>query len=219
METTTAICPTCGSKLTDGIFKKNQLIPDMTVKLIKEYVPDALDTYCSNCHVEPYNRAKQECETERRQLNYKVEQLIKEIKIVSVHSPLNWDYEVLDMVTGQSTTGTGVLSEFKSSITDFFGMQSGSYNKKIQQGEQLCQVQMRLKCLNFGGNAIVAADIDYAEVGGAQGMLMVCMTGTAIKLKNLEVLGEKTCAKLSELEGVMKRKSYLESISPTIMYS
>ena len=34
----------------------------------------------------------------------------------------------------------------------------------------------------MGGNAIIGTDIDYSEVGGGKGMLMVCMSGTAIEL-------------------------------------
>jgi uncharacterized protein YbjQ (UPF0145 family) len=48
---------------------------------------------------------------------------------------------------------------------------------------------LRKETLELGGNAVLATDIDYAEVGGDKGMLIVCMTGTAVLLKNPEVLG------------------------------
>ena len=48
---------------------------------------------------------------------------------------------------------------------------------------------MRLAAIELGGNAVIAADVDYAEVGGNSAMLMVCMTGTAIHLKNPKILG------------------------------
>jgi hypothetical protein len=38
----------------------------------------------------------------------------------------------------------------------------------------------------LGGNAVIATDIDYAEVGGVRAMLMVCMAGTAVRLNNLQ---------------------------------
>ena len=37
-----------------------------------------------------------------------------------------------------------------------------------------------MKTVCLGGNAVIATDIDYGEVGGAKAMLMVCMTGTAV---------------------------------------
>ena len=53
--------------------------------------------------------------------------------------------------------------------------------------------------LDLGGNAVVAADIDYAEVGGASAMLMVCMTGTAVKLSNPEILGDGKAERIDAL--------------------
>jgi hypothetical protein len=72
-----------------------------------------------------------------------------------------------------------------SGFTDLIGAQSGTYNKKLADGEKLCQSQIKIKTLELGGNAIVGVDIDYSEVGGGKGMLMVCMAGTAINLVNI----------------------------------
>ena len=77
---------------------------------------------------------------------------------------------------------SGVVSEFTSSFTDLFGVQSGRFNKKLKAGEDICFAQLRKQALDLGGNAVIATDIDYSEVGGGKGMLMVCMGGTAIKL-------------------------------------
>ena len=59
--------------------------------------------------------------------------------------------------------------------------------------------QMRMKTLELGGNAIIAADIDYSEVGGLKGMLMVCASGTAVKLNNIDILGEYKAKDIKEL--------------------
>ena len=73
------------------------------------------------------------------------------------------------MVTGQTTTGTGVLTEFTSSFTDFFGVQSGRHNKKLKDGEDMCKVQLRTQTLNMGGNAVDVVGpkrLVVAEEGG-----------------------------------------------------
>ena len=103
------------------------------------------------------------------------------------------------MVTGQSTTGTGVISEFTSSFTDFFGAQSGRYNQKLKAGENMCFSQLRLQALDLGGNAVIATDIDYSEIGGDKGMLMVCMAGTAIRLENVDILEKETSEIIEKL--------------------
>jgi len=96
----------------------------------------------------------------------------------------------IGIVTAQSTTGTGIWSDFTSFFTDTFGAQSTVYNEKIAAGERLCTETVRMKALNVNANAILGADIDYAEVGGDKAMLMVCMTGTAVRLKDPSILEE-----------------------------
>jgi uncharacterized protein YbjQ (UPF0145 family) len=116
------------------------------------------------------------------------------------------------MVTGQSVTGTGVISEFTSSWTDFFGAQSNRYNAKLKAGEQLCFAQLRKQAADMGGNAVIATDIDYSEVGGDKGMLMVCMAGTAVRLKNLDVLSENRQKYLPTIDRVSQRFAELQSL-------
>jgi hypothetical protein len=52
----------------------------------------------------------------------------------------------------------------------------------------------------LGGNAVIAADVDYAEVGGGKGMLMVCMAGTAVKVLNPQEVFEGDVDRLEELQ-------------------
>jgi uncharacterized protein YbjQ (UPF0145 family) len=103
------------------------------------------------------------------------------------------------MVTGQTATGTGVISEFTSSFTDLFGAQSGRHNMKLKSGEDMCFAQLRKRTLDKGGNAVIATDIDYSEIGSSRGMLMVCMAGTAVRLSNTDVLGSKRAQLINEL--------------------
>ncbi|MGB5609212.1 heavy metal-binding domain-containing protein, partial [Eudoraea sp.] len=54
--------------------------------------------------------------------------------------------------------------------------------------------------LDLEGNAILATDIDYAEVGGVKAMIMVCVTGTAVRLKNFDILGSDRLIQFEELK-------------------
>ncbi|RYX84800.1 heavy metal-binding domain-containing protein [bacterium] len=106
------------------------------------------------------------------------------------------------MVTAQSVTGTGVISEISSSFSDFFGMQSNKLNSKLKNGENICRAELRIEAFRIGANAIIGTDIDYAEVGGDKGMLMVCMSGTAVKLNNPEIISDELSEKLQKLINV-----------------
>ncbi|HWB26830.1 MAG TPA: heavy metal-binding domain-containing protein [Chitinophagaceae bacterium] len=143
--------------------------------------------------------------TEKDALIREAEHLIDAIPVVTTHTPLNWDYDILGLVTGQSVTGTGVVSEISSSITDFFGMQSIRYNNKLKVGEKLCLAQLRKQTVDWGGNAIIATDIDYSELGGLKGMIMVCIAGTAVRLKNTDVLGETKNEQIKNLVALLEK--------------
>lgn len=215
MSTEFTECPNCNTKLKGGLFTSVQILSDNKTKIINEYSEKKSTAYCSKCGNESYLQNRTKVDAERMELNNTIQRLLTQIPVISMQSPSNWEYEVLSMVTGQSTTGTGVISEFTSSITDVFGAQSGRYNKKLKAGEEVCFAQLRKQALDLGGNAVVATDIDYSEVGGEKGMLMVCMAGTAVNLLNTVVLGEKRASRIDELIKLNERIKYLYSFNTT----
>lgn len=99
---------------------------------------------------------------------------------------MGWSYEPIGIVTAQTVTGTGIFSDVASAFTDLFGTQSGTYNTKLREGENFCKASLQSQAIELGGNAVLAVDVDYAEVGGQRAMLMVCMTGTAIKVADCQ---------------------------------
>jgi len=138
------------------------------------------------------------------------------VPLASLHSPAGWEYETLGLVTGQSTTGTGMFSDVASAFTDLFGTQSKTYNSKLRNGENICRAALRIQAIEMGGNAVLGVDVDYAEVGGQRAMLMVCMTGTAVRLKNvaavrpeLAEVPEKVHALSERLKGLEKAQKDL----------
>ena len=85
--------------------------------------------------------------------------------------------------------------------------------KKIKKGENLCYQQLRMQTLQQGGNAVIATDIDYSEIGSGRGMLMVCMAGTAIYLDNTDILFKDIKELISKLNTYINRLNYLEKYS------
>jgi uncharacterized protein YbjQ (UPF0145 family) len=203
-------CKQCNAKIGGGIFKSNCILFQSEIDLINFYHDTHSETYCTSCGEELKNLYSKKLIDERATIKKLFEENISGIPVVSINSPLGWEYETISIATAQSTTGTGVISDFMSDFTDFFGVQSGSYNEKIKKGENICLTQLRQQALHLGGNAVIATDVDYAEVGGGKGMLMVCMTGTAIKLKNIEILNDKGKC----LKNLMEAKRKMIEISP-----
>ena len=203
------ICPKCNVEVKSGWIASEKFISNEKTIIINEFNDETYDTYCNKCGDSLYEPARLKLISERKELFTHLESLISNVPVVSIHSPMNWDYEILELVTSQSTTGTGFISEFTSSFADIFGTQSGQYNKKLKSGETRCITQLRKQALDLGANAIIATDIDYAEVGGLKGMLMVCMSGTAIKLKNVEILRVEKSEQMNELISLNKRLLHL----------
>ena len=185
-------CPNDGAELKNSIFGANLPLTQEATDFIHAFTSSTATSYCEKCGRQLVNEGRQRAISQYQALNSALNKNIHFIPLLSLQAPTDWRFTPLGLVTGQSVTGTGVFSEFASSWTDFFGAQSKSYNQKIAGGETICQTQLRLKCVELGGNAILATDIDYAEVGGGKGMLMVCMTGTAVLLENTEVMGAET---------------------------
>ncbi|MEI6815348.1 MAG: heavy metal-binding domain-containing protein [Bacteroidota bacterium] len=211
MTTELTQCPNCGTKLKDGILSSVKLLSENKTNIINEYHDEKASGYCNKCGDSLYKSYKGYVLTEREELTEQIQEIIEALPIISTHLPLNWDYDLIGIITGQSTTGNGALTEFLSASSNFWGTQSGRYNKKIKEGENFCFTQLRKQTLDLGGNAIIATDVDYSEIGGEKGMLMVCMTGTAIRLKNLSVLGkerEENIGQLTELNDRIRVLSF-----------
>lgn len=190
------ICSNCNAEIRTGIIKQNLLITDNRAKAVNNILGLNKEGFCEKC----YNELKNTVTAIKKHHTDFINNYIHLIPVITTHTPFGWCYKTLGIVTGQSVTGTGVISEFTSSFTDFFGQQSSSFIRKIADGERMCLAQLRLKAVKMGGHAVIATDIDYAEMGNLKGMIMVCAAGTAVELTDLSILGEnqKLIAELKE---------------------
>jgi uncharacterized protein YbjQ (UPF0145 family)/predicted nucleic-acid-binding Zn-ribbon protein len=177
-------CPACNKPLSEKVV----MLPESMIELLRIYAPQDSYVLCSKCGGSKLYSASTRFNID--DLSNQILTLQKNVPIVSAQSPMGWDYEAIKIVTAQSVIGTGILSEFSASISDLFGSNSPAFVGKIVQGEDLGFAQLVQKTIRMGGNAIIAVDIDYAELGGMKGMIMVCMTGTAVRIRNTEVLGK-----------------------------
>ena len=212
MAATNTHCSNCNAQYKDGMLGVNAPLEEKETKLINEFQSSKAKGYCNKCGNDLLSQSKTAAQNEIEKLTNQIAHKLEVIPVVTTHSPFKWDYDIIGMVTGQSTTGTGVVSEFTSTFSDLFGLQADRHNKKLKDGEDLCFAQLRMQALNAGGNAVIATDIDYSEVGGVKGMLMVCMSGTAIKLNNYEILGESKVAQIKDLRFLCNRRAFLNSL-------
>ena len=95
--------------------------------------------------------------------------------------------EYLGPVSAQFVIGTGLLADFFSGWTDFFGAHSRSYQNKLDRIHEEALDLLTEKALKLRANVVLGLRVDHDEIAGAgKSMLMVTATGTAARGRQLE---------------------------------
>jgi uncharacterized protein YbjQ (UPF0145 family) len=174
--------------LVNGPLKSIEQLSQSEIKKIDQFYFLGNKSYCSRCRNERLSKARKKIDKRIQECKSYILDNIDVLPIVTTHNPYDWSYDNLGIVTGQSTIETEDLTKITSSFTDLFGLQSKTDYEKSKKGENQCFLQLRLQTLNLGGNAIIATDIDYSEIDSLKGKIMVCASGTPVKINNLEKL-------------------------------
>jgi uncharacterized protein YbjQ (UPF0145 family) len=90
--------------------------------------------------------------------------------------------EYKGVIFGEVITGVNILRDIAASIRDFVGGRSGSYEEELVKARTNAMREMEDRARAIGADAVVGVDIDYEVLGGSNGMLMVTVSGTAVKL-------------------------------------
>ena len=86
------------------------------------------------------------------------------------------------IVFGEVVSGVNFIKDMFSSITDMIGGRSGTYEKELHEAREKALTEMSERAAKFGAHAVVGVDVDYEVLGETNGMLMVSVSGTAVKL-------------------------------------
>jgi uncharacterized protein YbjQ (UPF0145 family) len=88
--------------------------------------------------------------------------------------------EYLGLVTGEAILGAHIGRDILASITDIVGGRSAAYEEEVRKARVIAMEEMTSEASAKGGNAVVGVDVDYEVI--RQGMLMVSISGTAVKI-------------------------------------
>lgn len=132
-----------------------------------------------------YSRAKKEeiqrAENEKKELDYRE-------KHHMVTTGFQFEgYEIvsyLGIVAGEVVLGTGFLSEFTSSFADFFGVQSGIFEEKLETARHAAMDKLIKKSAALGGNAVIGIDIDYNMF--SNNVIGVIANGTSVVIRKIK---------------------------------
>jgi len=90
--------------------------------------------------------------------------------------------DYLGVVTGEVIVGANIFKDLFAGIRDIVGGRAGAYESTLRDARQEAFAELESEARSRGADAVVAVDIDYEVVGQGGTMLMVSISGTAVKL-------------------------------------
>ena len=79
--------------------------------------------------------------------------------------------------------GANIFRDFFAGIRDIVGGRSGAYEKELRKAREIAFEELGSQARALGADAVVGIDIDYETVGQNGSMLMVSVSGTAVKTR------------------------------------
>lgn len=87
----------------------------------------------------------------------------------------------LQPVSSHIVLGVNVFSDFLGGLSDFFGGQSSSYQKRLNSIYDDAIKKIKEACYDIGGNCVLSLKIDIDEISGkGKSMFMITAIGTAV---------------------------------------
>ncbi|MDB5472796.1 MAG: heavy metal-binding protein [Devosia sp.] len=90
--------------------------------------------------------------------------------------------EYLGLVTGEVIVGANIFKDLFAGIRDIVGGRAGAYEGALRDARRQAYEELSYEAERMGADAVVGVDLDYEVVGQNGSMLMVSITGTAVRL-------------------------------------
>ena len=91
--------------------------------------------------------------------------------------------QYLGIVAGEAIMGVNVFRDLFSSVRDFVGGRAGGYQAALRDARVAAFADLEEAARARGADAVVGVDVDYEVLGKENGMLMVSVNGTAVRLR------------------------------------
>ena len=91
--------------------------------------------------------------------------------------------EYLGVVTGEAVMGANIFKDLFAGIRDIVGGRAAAYEKELRKARAIALEEITAEAAKLGANAVVGIDLDYEVLGDKGGMLMVSISGTAVRVR------------------------------------
>lgn len=88
----------------------------------------------------------------------------------------------LGVVNGVAIIGANIFRDMFSSVRDVVGGRAGGYERSLKSARDAAMDDMIESAKELGANGIIGIDFDYEVLGETNGMMMVAVSGTAVKI-------------------------------------
>lgn len=92
--------------------------------------------------------------------------------------------QYLGVVAGEAILGANVFRDVLAGLRDIVGGRSAAYERELVRARRIALEEMVAQAREMGANAVVGVDIDYEVVGSGGSMLMVSVSGTAVRISD-----------------------------------
>ena len=90
--------------------------------------------------------------------------------------------DYLGIVTGEVIVGANIFKDLFAGIRDIVGGRAGAYEGALRDARRQAYEELAYEAERMGADAVVGVDLDYEVVGQNGSMLMVSISGTAVRL-------------------------------------
>lgn len=198
-------CPSCYEPLSEQFFRRNVLYTLVQLDILRKHFGFEGVMACNRCGGKIMDAAGARVTELKEEYQGQVTALLDAIQVTTIPSPAGWHYQVRGLVLGQATLGTGFITELSGTLADMLGRRSGRYESKVEQGQNSCMAQLRMKALELGADAITGVAVGYTEVGGDKGLVMVTMSGTAVRIESNSAAAPEQAERLEQLRTAQAR--------------
>ena len=90
--------------------------------------------------------------------------------------------QYLGVVNGEAINGANIFRDMFSSVRDVVGGRAGGYERALSGARDAALEDMKEGAREIGADGIIGIDFDYEVLGENNGMMMVSVSGTAVKM-------------------------------------
>ncbi|MCJ8158504.1 heavy metal-binding domain-containing protein [Sphingomonas sp. LaA6.9] len=91
-------------------------------------------------------------------------------------------HQYLGIVTGEVIVGANIFKDLFAGIRDIVGGRAGAYESTLRDARREAFAELEAEAQGKGANAVIGIDIDYEVIGKEGSMLMVTVSGTAVRI-------------------------------------